>query len=316
MRARFLLWFLLSCAVGALPAVASCGGEETVSRLPPREPTDPGDDDDDDVNTPGRDARADARLPDAGLPEGRVYAHTTNTLFLFEPLSRALTQIGRFSCLNGAEAVIDIAVDRSGAMYATTFRRFLAVDPITATCTEIAAAEAGTIDYPNSLSFVPAGTVDIGREALVGYATSPGNSIAVSYVRIDLDTGAMTTLGNMNASAAGTQYRSSGDLISLIHDEKKTYVTVKVQPTPGNDLLAEINPANGNLKRIIGDIGFRNLYGLGYWGAKAYGFTDTGEIVEIDMADGKGTLVDTLEDGGKGIPWYGAGVTTEAPVRR
>jgi len=317
MRASFLFWFLLCCTVGMVP-LAACGGDDATARLPPRADDDSTGDDDDDIVSPGKDSSAvDSNVPleDAGPTPGRVFAHTTNTLYLFEPLSRSLTVVGRFSCLNGAEAMIDLAIDRSGAMFGTTFRRFLSIDPITASCTQIAVAGTGTMDYPNSLSFVPAGTVDPGKEALVGYATAVGDSKAVNYVRIDVTTGAMTSIGNINALATGTQYRASGDIVSIIQDANRTYATVKLQPTAGNDLLAEVNPVNGNIKRIIGDTGQLNLFGFGYWAGKGYGFSDTGKIIEINMTTGTSTVVKTLDDAGAAIPWYGAGVTTQAPVR-
>jgi len=305
---------LFASAVGVVPVAASCGdSNDAVNRLPPM-----GDDDDDD--RPSKDAStdrskpSDGALPDSGPSEGRVYAHTTDTLYVFEPFSRTLKVVAKFDCLKAFEDVIDIAVDRAGAMYATTFRRFLTVDPITAHCSEVAVA--GAIDYPNALSFVPAGTVDPGKEALVGYASTSTSNDAVIYVRIDTSTGAMTTIGNLNASDAGVQYRSSGDVISLIQDAKRSYVTVKAQSgTPATDLLAEIDPVKGSIKRIIGDTKETDLFGFGYWAGKGYGFSDTGRIVEIDMANGTSVLVKTLlADGGAPVPWYGAGVTTQAPV--
>jgi hypothetical protein len=264
---------------------------------------------------PGEDA---ATEPDAGSGPGRVYAHTTDTLYLYEPLEGALTEIGKFSCLKPAEPVIDLAVDRTGNMYATTFERFLSVDPITAKCSEIAVA-TGVDDYPNALSFVPAGTVDPTKEALVGYAALGANITSIDYVRIDIDgptPGKMTKIGDLNASDAGAQYKSSGDLISLIQDGNRTYLTVRDKGNVGTDMLAEVDPKTGNIKRILGDTGQNNLYGLGYWAGKGYGFADNGSIVAIDMTNGASTVLKTLTgDGGAAVPWYGAGVTTQAPVR-
>src|SRR5690348_13040894 len=34
-------------------------------------------------------------LPDGGKPPGRVYAHTADTLYLFNPLAKTLTVIGK-----------------------------------------------------------------------------------------------------------------------------------------------------------------------------------------------------------------------------
>ena len=145
---------------------------------------------------------------DAGpaLP-GEVFAHTPKTLYKLEPISKTLTRVGNFSCTAGADAaaqdVIDIAVDKGGKMYGTTFQSLLAIDKATAACTIVATATA--LSFPNSLSFVPAGTVDPAVEALVGFAVD-------SYVKIDPATGAMTTIGNLNPNALGITFQSSGAL--------------------------------------------------------------------------------------------------------
>ena len=202
-------------------------------------------------------------------------------------------------------------------MFGTTFNDFFSIDTSTAKCTWIATT-APAVDFPNSLSFVPAGTADPGKEALVGYASN-GDNKAVTYVQIDTTTGVMTTLGDMNASATGPQYRSSGDIISLIQDGNRTYATVKLQVdggSGGTDLLAEVDPTDGHLKRIIGDTKQTNLFGLGYWAGKGYGFSDTGRILEIDMTSGKSVVLLTLTgDAATPLPWFGAGVTTQAPIR-
>ncbi|MEA2746849.1 MAG: hypothetical protein QOI41_992, partial [Myxococcales bacterium] len=139
--------------------------------------------------------------PDPPGGPGRVYAHTNDTLYLYEPTGGTLKRIGAFTFdMPATKAdIIDIAVDRTGNMYGTTFNDFFSIDTSTAKCTWISIA-ATAVDYPNALSFVPAGTADPSKEALVGYATSIGDSVAVTYVQIDTTTGAMTTRGNLNAS--------------------------------------------------------------------------------------------------------------------
>lgn len=318
MRSRFFFWFLSALAVGMVPLAASCSSETASSsgKLPV------GDDDDDDDagRTDGSTGPKEdgGTLPESSSGEGRVYAHTMDTLYLFEPVGRTLKEIGKFSCLEAAEPMIDIAVDRSGNMFGTTFDRFLSVNPLTAQCSEIAFAST-EIDYPNALSFVPAGTVDPSKEALVGYAgTLSDRNNAINYVRIDTTTGVMTKIGDLNATDAGVQYRSSGDIISLIQDSKRAYMTIhlkNVVSTVGTDMLAEIDPTNGNIKRVIGDTKENQLYGFGFWAGKGYGFNGSGRVVEIDMNTGTAIVLKTLTgDGGAAVPWYGAGVTTQAPV--
>ncbi|MBS2016982.1 MAG: hypothetical protein JST00_29110 [Deltaproteobacteria bacterium] len=319
MRSGFFFWLLSALSVGMVPLAVSCGSEPSGTTPRPLVGDDDVGDDDttrEDGGTLERDGGG--SLPEGSTTGGRVYAHTTDTLYLFEPTSRTLKEIGKFSCLEVAENVIDIAVDRAGNMFATTFDRFLSVNPVNAQCTELAFAST-EIDYPNALSFVPAGTVDPSKEALVGYAgTLTDRNNATNYVRIDTATGVMTPLGDINKTDAGTQYRSSGDIISLIQDGKRAYATIhlkNVASTVGTDLLAEIDPKNGNILRVIGDTKENQLYGFGYWNGKGYGFNGAGRVVEIDMNNGSSIVVKTLAgDGGGAIPWYGAGVTTQAPV--
>ena len=127
-----------------------------------------------------------------------------------------------------------------------------------------------------------------------------------------------TEIGNLNPPGATTKYVSSGDVVSIIQD--KTYLSVKkfdadAGTTSTTDLLAEVDPKTGVLKRIIGDTKTSNLYGMGYWGGKAYGFNAEGGVLEIDVTNGSSIVVQTLQnDGGATIPFYGAGVTTNAPA--
>jgi len=248
-------------------------------------------------------------LPDSGKPPGRVFAHTRDTLFIFEPIGRKLTAIGKLACLAVGDDLLDIAIDQTGNMYGTTRTHFIKIVPTDATCTIIGTKAAN--QYPNSLSFVPQGTVDPQQEALVGYSFDQ-LSDATIYTRIDLQSGEMTDLpGNLNPGNLPVEYGASGDFISLLSNNK-TYLTVK-QVTgdagAGNDLLAEIDPATGKLKSIIGDIKHKQLYGFGFANGKGYGFTNEGKILEVDLSNGSATVLLTLDGG---TPWYGAGVTTDA----
>ena len=307
---RVLCALVLSAASSTALAflAAACGSSEDG---PASAPLDGG----------GLPTKTDAQGGDASTPPGtpgRTYAHTVDTLYLFEPVSRDIKEIGKFSCLRKGEVVIDLAVDRTGNVYATTFNRFLTVDPNTASCTVIKEAEGGGT-YPNALSFVPAGTLDPTTEALVGYAQSATDVEADDYVRIDTKTGEITKIGELNVADAGTQYFSSGDLFSLIQDSNRTFLSVRVLgDVGGTDRIAEVDPASGAIKRIVGDTMQRNIFGLGYWGGKGYGFSEDGRVSEIDMTTGVAVIVKTLTavTGGSPLPWYGAGVTTEAPTTR
>jgi len=319
MRSRFA-FFLFAVSSTALTLVAAaCGSsKDSPSSLPLIEGGS-GRKDGGGSPTNEQDAEVGDTTITPGTP-GRIYAHTADTLYLFEPVSNELKFIGKFSCLKAGEFMVDLAVDRTGTVYATTFTRFLTVDPITGSCSDVRPPHgAGEAPYPNALSFVPAGTVDPTMEALVGYAPPVGTDSSTDYVRIDTKTGVMTKIGTLNATGAKPRYKSSGDLISLIQDQSRTFLTVKndVDGGGGTDSLAEVNPKTGELMKILGPTNQTDIFGLGYWAGKGYGFSDNGKISEIDMSTGSATVVKTLTgDGGVGIPWFGAGVTTEAPITR
>lgn len=311
-RFRSLALPALSTAIGWLLIVACSSESKTPDRPSFR-------DDEDSGPTTRPDGRVETPpTPDAAAPPSRIYAHTLDTLYLYDTAANAPKEIGRFSCVKAGDRVLDIALDRTGAMFGTTDDVFISIDPINATCTVV--KEPGTFNpYPNSLSFVPAGTVDATKEALVGYAFNTTNGRADRYVRIDTQTGDVSDVGDLNPAGASVTYAASGDLISLIQAANKTYLTVKKFGADGGldattDYLAEIDPSSGQLVKVIGAINHTTLYGFGYWAGKGYGFTGSGKVVQIDMGTGVGTLLTNLTvDGGAGS-WFGAGVTTQAPV--
>jgi hypothetical protein len=265
---------------------------------------------------------ADPPLPDGGKPPGRVFAHTKSTLYRFDPLANTLTEVGPFSCVPRDEskapgslendAVIDLALDRNGNMYATTFWRFIKVDATSGSCT-VVRTDPTANQYPNSLSFVPRGS----NEVLVGYAFD-ATSAARIFTEIDLTTGEMTDTGDLNPDEplAEGEFGMSGDFISLVRTNGKTYAAVKsLTTTDGNDFLAEIDTTNGNIKAIIGDTGQKGFFGLGFWAGKAYGFTESGKIYEVDVTNGSSKLtLEGKDSNGIALVWYGAGVTTDAPT--
>ena len=82
--------------------------------------------------------------------------------------------------------------------------RLVSIDKMTGACTVLK-----TGSYPNSLAFVPVGTVLPDCEALVGYVND-------SYVQINPDTGLVSPVGNLNAVAAANPWMSSGDIVSIV----------------------------------------------------------------------------------------------------
>jgi hypothetical protein len=220
-----------------------------------------------------------------------VYGHSPNALYKLDPTTKQVTELGNFQ---GCSGVIDIALDKDSNLYGTAGGGFYKIDKDTAVCTLIASG-----GYPNSLSFVPKGTVDPNVEALVGYN---GNA----YIRIDTTTGGITSLGGTLPSG----YFSSGDIVSVINGP--TYLTV-VGGGCG-DCIVEIDPTTGTMIKNWGPLGYGAVYGLAFWAGAAYGFTDGGDLFEVKFANGAVTTTDIAIPGAPmNLQFWGAGSTTSAP---
>ena len=233
---------------------------------------------------------------DGGRPDptgaGEVFGHSENTLYRVDTLTRSVTEVGVF---DGCTYVADIALDESSTIYASTGSELFYIETNTARCTRIA---AGT--FPPSLSFVPAGTVEPDREALVGFYDS-------DYVKIDPKSGVVTKIGEIGSGLA-----ASGDLVSA--KGGKTFLTVRGgDKCTTNDCLVEIDPATGTLTKNWGSIGRTKVFGLAFWGGELYAFTNDGELLLITLANEtiKSEVVPIANAPAK---FWGAGSTTSAPV--
>lgn len=226
------------------------------------------------------------------MQPGEVYGHSYNTLYKLEPYSKQVTVIGPFQ---GCTSVIDIAIDKDSKIIGTTSSGLYWIDKTNAKCTLIASGS-----YPNSLSFVPAGTLDANAEALVGYQGS-------NYIRINTTTGQITQIG-----AIGSGYTSSGDIVSV--QNGGTYLTVK-----GNgcgDCLLQVDPKTGAMVKYWGPVGYGSVFGIAYWAGSVYGFTDAGQLFEMAFINGQLVSSGEIMIPGKpnGLSFWGAGSTTIAPV--
>jgi hypothetical protein len=219
-----------------------------------------------------------------------VYGSSYTALWKLDTATQQVSLVAPFS--NAEIPLRDIAIDHQGAMVGASATKLYAVDPATAACSLLAQNLGG---YPNSLSFVPKGTVDPNAEALVGFAGS-------TYVRIDLASGAVSAIGNL-----GSGYQSSGDLVSIAGGP--TLLTVV-----GNgcgDCLVEVDPKTGSLVKLIGPLGFAEVWGLAYTAGKAFGFDGTGHILAIDVATAQAALLPFLNEP-LNLSFYGGGATTAA----
>jgi hypothetical protein len=237
--------------------------------------------------------------PDAGTTTiDYVYCHSPSQLYKVDPVAKTMTLIGGFTGFAAADIggqVIDMAVDANNNGYATTFGGVYKLDLTNA---KLSIVKLGS--YPNSLSFVPAGTLDPNVEALVGYDNGG------AYVRIDTSSGVVTTVG-ANVLTGG--YASSGDIVSVKNGG--TFLTVK-----GNgcgDCLFQVDPKTGAMIQNYGDIKHSSVFGLAFWAGTAYGFDSAGQLFSIGWVNN--ALVTTDIPTTAGLKFWGAGSTTSAPPK-
>jgi len=231
---------------------------------------------------------------------------------VFDPVTKTLTEIGTLGCL-GDDVLVDIAVDAKGAVYGTTANGLVAIDPKDGTCTYVNESIGA---YVIALTFLPAGMLDPDEEVLVGYT---GSTSSPQYVRIDVATGEVTSLGPLQEPDASVRYWPAGDLVALVRNgSSKTYLTVQRYNSGVTAVLnefAEIDPVTGRMVTVIGPTGHPDLWGLAQWAGVVYGFSLKGHVVEVDLATGSTTALPTAtKPDASVLPWFGAGVTTTAPT--
>ncbi len=220
-----------------------------------------------------------------------VYGHSPDVLYRLDPDTKKVTVIGPFQ---GCSSVIDIALDADSKMYGTTFGGLYKIDKATAKCTLIAPG-----GYPNSLSFVPKGTLLQDAEALVGYNGG-------QYIRIDTTNGQITNVGQL-----GNGLSSSGDIVSV--KGGATYLTVNGAGCA--DCIVEVDPKTGKMIKNWGPLGYGAVFGLAFWAGSAYGFDNGGDLFEIKFGANSVTTVKIVVPmAPPNLQFWGAGSTTSAPV--
>ena len=303
-------------AAAALSAAAACSSSER-----------PDFDGDDSGIAPGSDASIGPALDsgpgltgDSGT-SGRtgpaeVFVHSNDTLYKLDPNSAALelSKVGKFSGVTGS--MVDIALNEDGEMYGTTYDGVYRIDKTTGAATLIRAGATDAREYPDSLSFVPQGTLEADREVLVGYRGS-------DYIRIDPQSGAIEVV---KRNALGRYLVSSGDIVSIREGDFLTYLTVKpnfdeecaddaeCRKCQDNDCLFEVNPSTGEKVSNLGSTKRASVFGLAFWAGTVYGINSEGKLFKI-ATDSPPSVTNVTIPGGLGaIKFFGAGSSTAAPV--
>lgn len=260
--------------------------------------------DDDDASQTGSDAPASERT-------SVVYVNTKESLYYVDPFqSNELIFIGNFNgpCTQGS-GFYDIAVDEYETIVGIAAEGLYTIDRKTAECQKLVLFSE---DAPHffSLSYVKGVDPDQPeRDVLMAASAEDGQWVEIDYV---------STMGDVQFVPLGYHVPgahtlvSSGDIVSLRQGDgsQKTYATLKCSNGYSgdgceNDWLAEIVPETGEA-HLIGQTGFKQIFGLAFWGDKVYGFTNNNEYVLINTTTGKGELVTRYQT----KKFWGAGSVT------
>ena len=223
-----------------------------------------------------------------------IYAETVHTLYQVDPSPpNAISELCDFGgAIHGDAGVNDIAVQRDGTLWGITKTDLYRVDPNTCAGTHVSALAQSAGGF-NCLTFTNQDTLLAADQA-------------GQVLTINTATGAVA-----NAGSFGGNYGCSGDILATA--DGTLYATAKtITGTHGNDMLVTLDPANGyHATRVSSsDLGYRSVFGLGFWGGTLYGFDTDGHVLSIDPVTGVGTLLHTETD----AVFYGAGTTPLAPT--
>lgn len=238
------------------------------------------------------------------MPDSRVYAHSGSKLYQIDVATFAPIEIGSMTGL-GTQSLTDLAIDKDDNFIGITLDKLYSIDEVTGAATLIRDLSQSAKGF-TSLSFVPADLNDPNSEDILVSANSVGDVFS-----IDPQSGTATKLGSYG-EVPGGRIGSSGDLIGV--RGLGIYATVNIGTDPkAQDFLARIDPVTWAATPLGTGTGFNDIFGLGYWAGKIYGFvadgTDAGKMIEIDPNTGA-----AIEVQASSIRWYGAGVATDAPV--
>lgn len=273
-----------------------------------------------------------------------IYAHTDKELFQLDAKTDDLDlkALGEFECQEDG-AMTDLAVDSQKNIWAVSasFVHRLEIGNQTVSCAEkIALKNASKEVRYYGLSFAPAGI--LGESEVLVAGNTAGELWSIDG---EGSVKKLGTFGNVpkndgnghNYANSGKAWELSGDIVFLANGGSPLgYATVRDCPKPPsaencnetNTLieldLSKLKTANGGsvTKSVRGQIveakgcktpafdAFGQMFGIAAWDDKVYGFSRSGNLVDINVKDGTGCFVQNYPD----FKFAGAGVTTLAPV--
>lgn len=204
-----------------------------------------------------------------GVDEGcyaLAYAHSPDTLFEIRLPSGKVTPIGPLQ----SPQITDIALSPNGTLYGLAFQALYTVNTMTGKATLLQNVSQNQMV---ALDAAPDGVL---------YAGAAGTVYALDAATGKLVPTASYPQGN----------QASGDIAFL---GGKLYASSNPSGGGQTDALCEIG-LGGTPSKVIGSIGFDCVWGLAAFGETLYGLTCNGEVLSIDLASGKGTLLTKVNE--------------------
>lgn len=203
------------------------------------------------------------------------YVHSFTSLYTVNNVNGQTTLVGDFGGLCAGVNIGEIAIDRNGAAYVSTwpntgFSQLHQLNLFTAACGP-AIGSMGRLC--NGLSFAP-DPADPSKDAL--YA-----ACGTSFYRVNPGTATTTLIG-----VFGTGLQSSGDIVWL--PGQGMFITLNDPAV--QDKLGLIDMATGAAAVIGIGVGRDAVYALGHRGGKLLGYGDD-FVIEIDPMSGAGTTL-------------------------
>ena len=243
------------------------------------------------------------------VEESRVYAHNRTTLYRIDANNLDVIEIGAFGTALGSQGMTDIAIDKNDRMIGVTLDKIFEVNPATAEATFL--ADFGGTGNLTSLSFVP---VDPDNPDSAERLVTVGDAGKVYEISLETATlGEATQIGDYGMNGPN-QIVSSGDMVSV--RGLGTFATVNISNNVDDaDYLAQIDTTTWEATPLTSATCCDQIFGLGFWGGTFFGFVDngttpaSGQFVTIDPETGVSTPATN-----QSFAWWGAGVTTKAPI--
>ncbi len=272
-------------------------------------------------------------------PPPTLYLHTNTSLYSMDitNLSAPPKLLGDFDCVGGsgqASSITDLAVAHDGSLWANSTNEVysIVVQGNVAHCAQTIPLNNATSVKFYGLTFAPVGVLDPSKEVLIA-ANTDGQLWAIDASG---NLGQHGTFGNVPANDGhGNSYPSanvgkpwelSGDIVFLSNNGNPIgFATVRDCPSPPatsncnkSDTLIEIDvtalmsPGTASVTKAVRGLvaGYGGMYGVADYEDKVYGFSHTGQIVQISNIDGTATLIQSTPN----LLWSGAAITTAAAV--